>query len=976
MITLDLSNHSISGKINPALFNLTSLQHLNLAYNLFDDMPLPQTGFEQLANLTHLNLSNSGFAGQVPVGISSLKNLISLDLSSNIILQSKPLYLHEPGLRPLLINLTKLQVLRLDRVNISSGGSEWGRAISQVGPTLQELSMQDCSLAGPIDSSLIELSQIKVVQLDLNNINSAVPKFFANFSSLSVLSLDSCELWGHFPEDIFHLTNLTVLYLSGNLLLSGQLPEFKEASSLQHLDLSNTKFSGRIPNSIGNLQHLSRLDLSSSDFYGDVPASIANLSKLAYLDFSENGFTGDICPFFNLHSILELNLASNYFTGSIPSQNFISLTSLRIIDLRNNSLSGRIPMSMFSHPSLQELYLSTNKFSGILSEFSNGSLILKLIDLGANNLQGKLPIFIFKLPQLTMLILASNNFVGTLDLDIIKHSMYLEYLDLSNNKLSVTLGGSHNKSFYASFPNIRTLKLVSCNLTKFPSFLSYGIDLFELDLSNNKIDGAVPNWLWNNEGIVLLNLSHNLLTGIEGDKPFLSLEYLMFLDVHSNIITGPVPFLPPLVIVVDLSFNYFFVLPSDFGFNLTYLTYLSLSNNSLKGEIPLSICNATNLQVLDLSYNNLTGRVPHCLLEGANSLAVLNLKDNKLCGSLPQDISQGCEFRTINLSGNRINGSLPRSMVNCNALEVLDLGKNLIVDVFPYWLQNLENLKILVLRSNKFFGSISNRKTNQFSGGSFFPMLKILDISSNSFSGPLPKEFFKDLKAMKASPSTSTQTVSYEYLKSTGFYQNSVTVTFRGLDVELENSLDIFSSLDLSNNGFWGEIPEEIGQLKFLDTLNLSHNGLIGPIPSMFANLEQLESLDLSFNKLSGHIPQELTALTFLSVLNLSYNNLVGEVPQANQFLTFLNNSYLGNPKLCGTPLSVKCVIGRPDREFKVSPSKSSIDLTGLSISIGLGFSVGFASVIWTLVLWHNGRKWFNFNVDRFYFGHLHHWKL
>jgi hypothetical protein len=121
-----------------------------------------------------------------------------------------------------------------------------------------------------------------------------------------------------------------------------------------------------------------------------------------------------------------------------------------------------------------------------------------------------------------VLILASNNFVGKLGFDIIKHSMCLAHLDLSNNKLSVLQDNSHNKSFYdyASFSIIRTLKLASCNLSKFPSFLSYGIYLYSLDPSNNKIDGAVPNWLWSNKGITFLNLSHNLLTVIEGMHHF------------------------------------------------------------------------------------------------------------------------------------------------------------------------------------------------------------------------------------------------------------------------------------------------------------------------------------------------------------------------------------------------------------------------------------------------------------------------
>ncbi|XP_040948687.1 receptor-like protein 9DC3 [Gossypium hirsutum] len=68
-----------------------------------------------------------------------------------------------------------------------------------------------------------------------------------------------------------------------------------------------------------------------------------------------------------------------------------------------------------------------------------------------------------------------------------------------------------------------------------------------------------------------------------------------------------------------------------------------------------------------------------------------------------------------------------------------------------------------------------------------------------------------------------------------------------------------------------------------------------------------LESLDLSSNKLQGRIPVQLTDLTFLGALNLSHNNLEGQIPLANHFDTFSNDSFGGNPRLCGFPLSKKC---------------------------------------------------------------------
>ncbi|XP_074279084.1 BRASSINOSTEROID INSENSITIVE 1-associated receptor kinase 1-like [Silene latifolia] len=91
------------------------------------------------------------------------------------------------------------------------------------------------------------------------------------------------------------------------------------------------------------------------------------------------------------------------------------------------------------------------------------------------------------------------------------------------------------------------------------------------------------------------------------------LPNLQYLELYSNIISGPIPFelgnLTNLV-SLDLYLNKLTgPIPDTLG-KLQKLRFLRLNNNTLSGEIPRSLTAIITLQVLDLSYNHLSGSVP------------------------------------------------------------------------------------------------------------------------------------------------------------------------------------------------------------------------------------------------------------------------------------------------------------------------------------------------------------------------------
>ncbi|CAK7351845.1 unnamed protein product [Dovyalis caffra] len=360
---------------NSTLFFLHHLQKLDLSDNDFNSSHV-SSQFGKLLYLTHLSLSYSNFAGQVPSEISHLSGLLSLDLSYNSKLTLEP-----RSFNKLAQNLTQLRDLDFSWVNMSL----------------------------VIPSSVMNLS-----------------------SSLSFLRLSYCGLKGNFPGSMFHRSNLQEISLWANGNLTGSFSLFNGSSSLQKLVLSYTKISIYLENEfstnlksleflslcgcniirsnlalLGNLTQLTWLDLSGNHLSGQIPSSLANLSQLKDLDLSHNNFTGQIpLSLAKLTELSSLDLSMNRLIGPIPSQ-FSTLSNLSSLVLYSNLLGGVIPSFLFALPFLDTLLLDDNLLSGHIRTFQYSSL--SLINLSHNNLDGQIPSSIFEQENLLVLRLASNN---------------------------------------------------------------------------------------------------------------------------------------------------------------------------------------------------------------------------------------------------------------------------------------------------------------------------------------------------------------------------------------------------------------------------------------------------------------------------------------------------------------------------------------------------------------------------------------
>ena len=149
-------------------------------------------------------------------------------------------------------------------------------------------------------------------------------------------------------------------------------------------------------------------------------------------------------------------------------------------------------------------------------------------------------------------------------------------------------------------------------------------------------------------------------------------------------------------------------IPAELWGNLTNLQVLSLSTNTLSGEIPAELGSLTNLQILSLSANGLSGEIPEELANLAN-LRRLDLLQNGLSGEIPEELGNLANLEWLYLHSNELSGEIPEELANLANLQYLYLSDNELSGEIPAELGNLANLQLLYLHSNELSGGIPVR---------------------------------------------------------------------------------------------------------------------------------------------------------------------------------------------------------------------------------------------------------------------------
>ncbi|RID62987.1 hypothetical protein BRARA_E02020, partial [Brassica rapa] len=694
------------------------------------------------------------------------------------------------------------------------------------------------------NSSLFRLQYLRSLNLAYNDFNaSSIPTRINELMGLQRLNLSYTSFSGEIPTEILHLTKLVSLDLSSIFMYSQTLSSpgkpflsqlAQNLTNLRQLDLSHVNLSSEMPQMmISNLTSLRSIRLHGCNLFGRFPRLSPTIRSI---DLSVNPHLESSLPEFNgSNSLVYLDVTDTSLSGSIPDSisnlktlegkipsSIGNLSHLNILDFGYNNLAGEIPTALFNLTKLSSLSLASNHFTGTLPHNITSLSNLNIFHAASNSFFGTVPSTFFNIPCLESLDLGDNQFSGPLEIGNISSMSKLQSLVLSKNNLTGPIPRSISK-----LVNLVYLDLSYLN-TRGP--LDVGIfwhlkSLQQLTLSHinttiARIDlNAVLSLPLKSLSILDLSGSHVSVENMMFPEFISSLQYISMIDLSNNSIKGQVPawlWRLPELHYAELSYNAingFKEFPKDVS--RTMMSSLFLNKNNLSREIPRAICDMASLSVVDLSNNNFSGSVPQCLSNLIKRDVYLN----------------DCNLRSLNVGHNQLAGKLPRSLSGCSSLEVLNMEHNRINDTFPFWLGSLPELHLLVLRSNEFHGSLQ-----------YHP-----NVASHTMTSREPYRH------------TSSCT-DWSTWDTTTFTRTQMVLMNKGIELNYTKIRAILTLIDLSGNRLQG-------QVKALKVLNLSSNGFVGNIPSSLANLVQLESLDLSRNKLSGHIPRDLADLTSLCII-------------------------------------------------------------------------------------------------------------
>ncbi|EEE57482.1 hypothetical protein OsJ_07743 [Oryza sativa Japonica Group] len=410
MLTLLSAGHNnLIGALPDDIFDITSLKHLWFPNNQLEGSII---GITKLKNLVTIDLGENRLNGSIPNSIGQLKTLEKLNLEYNNMFGELPSSLG---------NCTKLMTMNLGGNNLS--GDLDNVNFSTLG-NLRSLDLIWNNFTGTVPESIYSCRNLIALRLSYNRFHGQLSEKIGNLKYLTFVSLVGISLRNitNALQILQNCRTLTTLFIGYNFIHE-TMPKDDEIYGFENLrvfSLNDCSLTGKIPRWLSKLTNLEMLFLYNNQLNGPVPYWISSLNFLFHIDISNNSLSGEIplalvempmlqtgnvamktfeLPISRSHSLQYritssfpkvLNLGINNFTGMIPNE-IGHLKALLLLNLSSNRLSGKIPDSIYNLTNLQVLDLSRNNLNGTIPDALNELHFLSVFNISNNDLEGSVP---------------------------------------------------------------------------------------------------------------------------------------------------------------------------------------------------------------------------------------------------------------------------------------------------------------------------------------------------------------------------------------------------------------------------------------------------------------------------------------------------------------------------------------------------------------------------------------------------------
>uniref|UniRef100_A0A0E0JVQ4 non-specific serine/threonine protein kinase n=1 Tax=Oryza punctata TaxID=4537 RepID=A0A0E0JVQ4_ORYPU len=872
IIVIDVSFNRLNGNLQELNSSV-----LNISCNRFTG-EFPSITWEKMSNLVAINASNNSFTGYIPSSFCvSSPSFAVLDLCYNQFSGNIP---HQIG------NFSALKMFKAGHNNIS------GTLPTDIfnATSLEYLSFPDNALQGTIDDALMiklsnlvfldlggstfsgnipdsinQLKRLEELHLDHNNISGELPSSLGYCTNLVIINLQGNKITGELAKEIgtlksitfaslsynnftniinaLHilktLRSLTVLLIGGNFMHEAMQDETIDGfENIQALSIKDCALSGKIPNWVSKLRNLRALLLNNNQLSGPIPTWINSLyflkgntksMEMPALKSDEISDHSDqidfhmpvyVTPFLQYRTAIAfpkmLNLGNNKFSGVIPVE-IGQLKALFVLNLSFNDLNGEIPQPVSNLKNLMVLDLSYNHLTGAIPSALANLYFLSKFNISYNDLEGPVPI----VGQFSTF--PSSSFAGNPKLCspmLLYHCKSAEANQSSPNSNKRVHQQGHLCDCFLCISWSRSAIL--SDTTKLEVFACICLAFVVLLLLT--LVTPVSSCTEHEQSSLL-----QFLTGLSQDG---SLTMSWRNDTDRCTWDGIIRSMDGAVTELLLSSRGLEGQISSSLGDLTSLSRLDLSYNSLSGGLPLELMSSSSIVVLDVCFNRLngessnrfTGEFPSNTWEKMRNLVAINASNNSFTGHIPPS------FCTSSPSF-AFSGKVPPGIGKCSVLIIFKAGYN-ISGTLPDELFNAISLEYLSFPNNGLQGRIDGTHLIKLKN------LATLDLRWNQFTGKIP-DSISQLKRLE--------------------------------------------ELHLGNNMMSGELPGKLGSCTNLTVIDLKHNNLCGDLGKVdFSALHNLRTLDLHLNNFTGTIPVSIYSCRNLKALRLSANHFHGELSSGN----------------------------------------------------------------------------------------------